>query len=62
MQSSEMPKLLRYWGKTAGASDDEALGTYHPVVYHCLDVAACGQRLLEHSAFQRLLVFPMTCF
>ena len=54
MRTSELSRLLRYWGKTASSShEDEDLGTYHPVVYHCLDVAACGQRLLEHNPLLR---------
>jgi len=34
---------LRYWGK---AQTDQ---TYHPAVYHGLDVAACGLRLLRDN-------------
>ncbi len=37
--------LFRYWGK----ADPAYLGEpkWHPLVYHCLDVAACGRALLE---------------
>ncbi|RMH22415.1 MAG: CRISPR-associated helicase Cas3' [Acidobacteria bacterium] len=37
------PRHLRYWAKSA----KEAPELYHPVLYHCLDVAACGRILLE---------------
>jgi CRISPR-associated endonuclease/helicase Cas3 len=37
--------ILRYWGK---AKPQMSGGPqWHPLVYHCLDVAACGRRLLE---------------
>lgn len=37
--------LFRYWGKADPAYPGEP--KWHPLVYHCLDVAACGQTLLE---------------
>ncbi len=37
--------LFRYWGKADPAYPGEP--KWHPLVYHCLDVAACGLSLLE---------------
>jgi CRISPR-associated endonuclease/helicase Cas3 len=37
--------LCRYWGKADPAYPGEP--KWHPLVYHCLDVAACGLALLE---------------
>ncbi|MEX2165360.1 MAG: CRISPR-associated helicase Cas3' [Sulfuricaulis sp.] len=37
--------LFRYWGKADPAYPGEP--KWHPLVYHSLDVAACGQTLLE---------------
>jgi CRISPR-associated endonuclease/helicase Cas3 len=43
-----MPDLLfRYWGKAKPDREDGP--QYHPLPYHCLDVAACGSVLLEHQ-------------
>lgn len=43
-----MPELLfRYWGKAKPDREDGP--QYHPLPYHCLDVAACGSVLLEHQ-------------
>lgn len=43
-----MPELLfRYWGKAKPDCEDGP--QYHPLPYHCLDVAACGSVLLEHQ-------------
>lgn len=42
-----MEQLYRYWGKAdAGLADGP---NWHPLVYHCLDVAACGQVLLARQ-------------
>lgn len=41
--------FLRFWGK---AGDDERAG-WHPVAYHCLDVAACVDRILTVRPFAR---------
>ena len=40
-----MQNYLRYWGK----ADEKYVGeaTWHPLAYHCLDVAACGHVLLN---------------
>jgi CRISPR-associated endonuclease/helicase Cas3 len=37
--------LFQYWGK----ADEKYVGatSWHPLAYHCLDVAACGQVLLN---------------
>lgn len=43
--NQELDLIGRYWGK-AGRLDDGGL-SYHPLVYHCLDVAAVGQVLLQ---------------
>lgn len=37
--------LFRYWGKADPAYSSEP--KWHPLVYHCLDVAACGLVLLK---------------
>jgi CRISPR-associated endonuclease/helicase Cas3 len=42
-----MDRYLAYWGKARQASDQEI--EWHPVAYHCLDVAAVGARLLERK-------------
>lgn len=42
-----MEQLFRYWGKADPNYAGEA--TWHPLVYHCLDVAACGQVLLARQ-------------
>lgn len=34
-----------YWGKS-DSTNPEAI-SYHPLVFHSLDVAACGQAILE---------------
>ena len=37
--------IYKYWGKAC--SGEVGVPEYHLLVYHCLDVAAVGQRLLE---------------
>ncbi len=37
--------LFTYWGKSDSTNSDAF--SYHPLVYHSLDVAACGQALLR---------------
>lgn len=54
---SARPLIYRYWGKaqrptqqkqdSESASDQIAGDKYHLLVYHCLDVAACGHVLLS---------------
>ena len=40
-----MNSLFRYWGKTRQVN---GTWTWHPLVYHCLNVAAVGRVWLEH--------------
>ncbi|MCP4681000.1 MAG: CRISPR-associated endonuclease Cas3'', partial [Desulfobacterales bacterium] len=40
-----IPEYFKYWGKAAKD------GTYHLLPYHCLDVAAVGEILLEKNPF-----------
>ncbi|HZA28094.1 MAG TPA: HD domain-containing protein [Gammaproteobacteria bacterium] len=43
-----MPDLLfRYWGKAKPDREDGP--QYHPLPYHCLDVAAVGQSWWDKS-------------
>lgn len=39
--------IFHYWGKADPADPDEP--KWHPLVYHSLDVAACGQELLRQQ-------------
>ena len=39
--------IFRYWGKADPAYPREQ--KWHPLAYHCLDVAACGQELLRQQ-------------
>ena len=39
---------LRFWGKARGALSDHPL-TWHPLPYHCLDVAAVANELLRQN-------------
>lgn len=43
----ETPGYFHYWGKADLKCDGEP--KWHPLVYHCLDVAACGQILLSRQ-------------
>lgn len=45
MESSDT--YFRYWGKADRNFGGEP--KWHPLVYHCLDAAACGQVLLRHQ-------------
>jgi CRISPR-associated endonuclease/helicase Cas3 len=42
-----MKSYLRFWGKAAGERSNEPV--WHPVAYHCLDVAAVADVLLQHN-------------
>lgn len=42
-----MERLFRYWGKADTKYEGEP--KWHPLVYHCLDVAACASVLLERQ-------------
>jgi len=48
--------LFRYWGK----ADKEDAGNRHLLVYHCLDVAACGVQLLRKIPKWRGLLEKIT--
>ncbi len=39
--------VLRYWGKAARGPDED--GSFHPLIFHNLDVAACGRLLLQRD-------------
>ena len=41
----------RYWGKAKPKTNSGP--QWHPLVYHSLDVAACGRKLLEADAERR---------
>jgi CRISPR-associated endonuclease/helicase Cas3 len=45
MVISKSPNYLRFWGKQRGALDGGA--NWHAAAYHCLDVAASAQALLQ---------------
>jgi CRISPR-associated endonuclease/helicase Cas3 len=50
--------ILHYWGK---AKPHMGSGPqWHPLVYHCLDVAACGRKLLEADAERRRSLARLT--
>lgn len=38
--------IFSFWGKADSKNPNPV--AYHPLVYHCLDVAACGRLLLEN--------------
>lgn len=42
------PAYLQFWGKAQGALPDNPL-TWHPLAYHCLDVAAVADELLRQN-------------
>jgi len=46
-----MSDYLSFWGKAQPRSDTYVL--WHPVAYHCFDVAACGRNLLEQNKLWR---------
>src|SRR5262245_33242646 len=43
--------IQRYWGKAKPETNSGP--QWHPLVYHSLDVAACGRRLLEADTERR---------
>lgn len=53
-----MGPLFFYWGKTRQNADGS--WAWHPLVYHCLDVAAVGAAWLESSASLRLFLGRVT--
>ena len=52
---TNLERLFHYWGK-AGEEDKD----YHLLVYHCLDVAACGVMLLRLILQWRSLLEKIT--
>src|ERR1700730_4472699 len=44
---TDMKSYLHFWGKAAGERSNEPV--WHPVAYHCLDVAAVADVLLQHN-------------
>ena len=52
--------ILRYWGK---AKPQMSRGPqWHPLVYHYLDVAACGRKLLEANTERRRSLARLASF
>ena len=46
--------IFRYWGKAR--QSEESKFAYHPLPYHCLDVAAVGEVILKrHPKFMNLI-------
>jgi CRISPR-associated endonuclease/helicase Cas3 len=43
--------ILRYWGKAKPETNSGP--QWHPLIYHSLDVAACGRKLLEADKERR---------
>jgi len=41
-----MEQMFRYWGKTRQEGET---WIWHPLVYHCLDVAACADAILSRE-------------
>ncbi|MBS3779242.1 MAG: CRISPR-associated endonuclease Cas3'' [Desulfovermiculus sp.] len=66
------PNYLLYWGKTSGSVvQSNHNQVYHPLPYHCLDVAAVSKVMLEKDSLlrERLTVIgkihglvPLVCF
>lgn len=50
-----MTDYYNYWGKVDGSR-------YHRLIYHCLDVAAVGERLLAHDAVLKKILCKETIF
>ena len=47
MNNKGVHNIYRYWGKVN--SSEEGTTDYHLLEYHCLDVAAVGEVLLENQ-------------
>jgi CRISPR-associated endonuclease/helicase Cas3 len=43
--------VLRYWGKAKPETNSGP--QWHPLIYHSLDVAACGRKFLEADTERR---------
>jgi hypothetical protein len=50
--------IRRYWGKAKPQMSNGP--QWHPLVYHCLDVAACGRELLEADTERRRRLTRLT--
>ncbi|HED5893048.1 TPA: hypothetical protein R5R88_003625, partial [Salmonella enterica] len=50
MIQMEYLQYFRYWGKT-NKSSTNINNPYHLLVYHCLDVAACGYYIIKNNIF-----------
>jgi CRISPR-associated endonuclease/helicase Cas3 len=48
MNIEKLSLLHRFWGKARLLEGERT--SYHPLVYHCLDVAAVGKVLLQQDA------------
>ena len=48
MSQSEQGDIFRYWGKANPADPHEH--QWHPLAYHCLDVAAVGLEYLNRES------------
>jgi len=51
-------KIFDTWGKSKSNNDDSH--SYHPLVYHCLDVAAVGETILDSNPNLLLQLQEMT--
>jgi CRISPR-associated endonuclease/helicase Cas3 len=51
-------KIFYIWGKRKSNNDDS--DSYHPLVYHCLDVAAVGETILDSNPKLLLQLNEMT--
>ncbi|HEY5869026.1 MAG TPA: HD domain-containing protein [Candidatus Tectomicrobia bacterium] len=53
--------ILRYWGKAKPVTNSGP--QWYPLIYHCLDVAACGRKFLEADTERRqaLARIPQAC-
>ncbi|MFA5415002.1 MAG: CRISPR-associated helicase Cas3' [Methanoregula sp.] len=47
--TEDSENFYRYWGKASPAIEATNTREYHLLAYHCLDVAAVGQRLLQQD-------------
>lgn len=52
----QQPDYFRYWGKTL-RKDDPASAAYHLLVWHNLDVAACGWQMVMNNHFHAADIF-----
>ena len=50
----DLPSYFRYWGKADPSYPGEP--KWHPLVYHCLDVAAVGGEYLRRTPSVRALL------